>query len=103
MRDRGYQVDEAIDQMHVLDQDVHQAQVVKDDEHWEERWKSNKPPMQKLINDGLKWMQQPENQKAILNAALAVATVVLPNKGAAGNIKKVFGAVVPFVRGGGGK
>ena len=103
MRDRGYQVEETIDQMHVLDQDVHQAQVVKSDEHWEERWQSNRAPVQKLINDGLKWMQQPENQKAILNAALAVATVVLPSKGAAGNIKKMLNAVAPFVRGGGGK
>ena len=33
MRDRGYQVEEAIDQMRVLDQDVHQAQVVKGSEH----------------------------------------------------------------------
>lgn len=103
IRDRGYQVEEAIDQMHVLDQEVHQAQAVKDDEHWEERWKSGKAPLQEIIDGGLKWMQQPENQQMILNAALAVATAILPSKGAAGNIKKVLGAITPFARGGRGK
>ena len=33
IRNRGYQVEEVIDQMRVLDQDVHQAQVVKGSEH----------------------------------------------------------------------
>ncbi|MBR3314873.1 MAG: macro domain-containing protein [Atopobiaceae bacterium] len=103
MRDRGYEVDEVIDQMHVLDQQVHQADVVKNDEHWGDRWKPEKTPVQKLFDDGMKWIQTPENQKMILNMAMGVAMTVLPTGGAAGAARKVLGVIAPFVRGKGSK
>ena len=103
MRDRGYEVDEVIDRMHVLDQQVHQADVVKNDDHWEDRWKPERTPAQKLFDDGIKWIVNPENQKKILNAALDVALAVLSEEDDAGTTKTVLGVIAPFVRGKGGK
>ena len=96
-------MEEAIDQVHVLDQDVHQAQVVKSDERWRERKDPNKNPLQEFADGGLRWVREPENQRMILEAALAVADAVLPKKGAGGKARNVLRAVAPFVRGKGGK
>lgn len=103
MRDRGYEVEEVIDQMHVLDQEVHQADVVKNDEHWENRWKPEKSSFEKFVDGGLKWIQTPENQKMVIDIAIGVANIVLPAKGAAGTVRKVLGVVTPLVHGNGHK
>lgn len=103
LRDRGYEVEEVIDQLHVLGQDVHQADVVKSDENWEDRWKPEKTPVQVFFDGGLKWIQAPENQQLVLGIALGIADAVLPTKGAAGAVKKVLGVVSPLVHGKGAK
>lgn len=99
LRDRGYKVDEVIDQLHVLDQEVHQAEVVKNDDQWESRWKPDKNPVQDFLDGGLEWIQTPENQQMILDIALGVAGLVLPTKGVPGNVKKMLDVIIPIVRG----
>lgn len=101
MRDRGYEVDEVIDQTHVLGQDVHQAEIRKQDsQRSREAKEKEKPFVQAKIDDAIKWLQVPENQQAIFDFALVVATVALPDKGTGAKVLKVLNAVSPFVRGG---
>lgn len=101
MRDRGYEVYEAIDQTHVLGQDVHQAEVRKlDRQRSREEKETEKPFVKAKIDDAIKWLQVPKNQQAVIEFALAVATMALPDKGAGAKVLKVLNAVSPFVRGG---
>ena len=100
MRDRGYEVEEVIDQVHVLNQGVHQANAVKNDEQWSNRWKSDKEPAQAFMDDPIKWFMTPENQKLVIDLALGVANAVLPDEGAFKVARKILGVVAPFVNGG---
>lgn len=103
MRDRGYEVKEVIDQTHVLNQDVHQADVVKKDDRWGKQWKEKKAPAKTILDSGIEWIQTPENQRMVFEIALGIADVVLPTKGAAGVARKIIGVVAPVVRNAGNK
>lgn len=99
MRDRGYEVEEIIDQVHVLDQDMHQAHFVKNDEGWEDRWKKDKAPLQAMVDDGVKWIGDPENQKQVLRLAMEIAVAVLPEEDSGGVARNVISVLMPFLGG----
>lgn len=97
MRDRGYEVEDVIDQTYVLAQDVHQAEVRKSDILRRKEVKERERPfVQAMIDDATNWLKVPENQQAVLSFALAVATVVLPDKGAGAKVLKVLNTAPPF-------
>ena len=99
MRDRGFEVEEVIDQLHVLDQDMHQAEVVKRDRARRKEAKAKqKPFVQRKIDDAIDWLKVPEHQAFVLDIALAVAKVALPEEGAGGTTLKALDAVAPFVK-----
>lgn len=99
MRDYGYEVEEVIDQLHVLDQDAHQAEVRKADKASRKEQKAQeKPFVQARIDEAIEWIQVPENQAVVFNFALAIADVVLPTKGAGGKMLKILNAMSPFVK-----
>lgn len=101
MKDRGYEVEEVIDQLHVLDQDMHQAEVRKADKARRRKEKNReKPFVQAKIDEAIEWIQDPKNQAVVFDFAVAIASVALPTKGAGGKVRKVLNVVAPFVRGG---
>ena len=105
MRDRGYEVEEAIDQGHVFRRQERQAGTrqrnashASNASHTHHAPRS-KSPAQVMLETGLSWMAKPENLKKVLGIALAVADVVLPWRGALGAVHKILGAVAPFIGG----
>lgn len=101
MRDRGYEVEDVIDQTYVLGQDVHQAEVrERDRQRHQEAKDRDKPLVQNMIDDAINWLKVPENQKTVLGFALAVATVVVPSKGMGAKVLKVLDTASPYMLGG---
>lgn len=99
MRERGYDVREAIDQVHVLQQGVNQAGVAADDGNASGRRRQKLSHIHELVDEKIRWLQEPEKQKMALALALAVANKVLPDDGKPGKAKKVLNAVAPVVIG----
>lgn len=98
VRNRGYEVGEAIDQIHVLNQDVRQASWWKEEKERRNKEKEeDKPLVQAMIDDGIKWIQSPDNQAAVIGLAIAVAKIVLPEDGSAAKAFKVIDAALPFL------
>lgn len=101
MKGLGYEVEEAIDQMHVLDQEIHQAKARESAmRHKGKKLLPHKKPLPRKALDGaVKWLQVPENQQAVLGFALVIAKIAIPNKGKGEVALKVLDAVDPLVKG----
>lgn len=100
LRDRGYAVEEAIDQLRVLDQDAHQAEVLRAEREKREAGLADKKALpQKAFDNAVEWLGDPKNQKKVLGAAIAVANVVLKDEGKPGKIKNVLNALSPLIDG----
>ena len=98
MRDRGFDVEEVIDQLHVLDQDMHQAEVIKQDRARRRKAKAKqKPFVQKKIDEAIDWLKIPENLDLVVNLASAIAIKIL-TKGADGNALTTLKAAEPAIK-----
>ena len=101
LRDRGFEVEEAIDQVHVLEQDVHQAEVHKEDkQHHQKAIEQDKPFILEKIDDAIDWIKVPQNLQAVLGFAIAVADIALPKAGMGAKVLKVLKAATPLIEGG---
>ncbi len=104
MKALGYEVEETIDQMHVLDQKIHQAKARQNAlRRGVEKLLPHKKPLPKKVLDGaVEWLRVPENQQAILGFAFVIARIAIPKEGKdgkGGKVLEVLDAVEPLVKG----
>lgn len=99
VRAQGHEIEELIDQVHVLEQDLHQAQVWQAEKERQKTAHTVKKPLPKqVMDDAFDWLCVPENQQVLLDFALAVAYAVLPTKGTPGKVLKVLNVVTPIIK-----
>lgn len=101
MKDLGYEVEEVIDQMHVLDQGIHQAKVRNTAlRHTGKKPLRHKKPLpKKALDKAVEWLRVPENQQAILGFAIVIAKIAIPSEGKGEMAHKVLDAMDPLVKG----
>lgn len=100
IRDRGIEVEERIDRLHVLDQGMHQSKWWHEEqERRKQKKEKDKPAVQAAIDKGVEWIQEPKNLLIVAELALQFAGIALSNDGVMVKAQNALKMAKPLIKG----
>lgn len=98
-RNRGYYVEDYIGQRAVFEQEMHQAKVWKTERDRIYGTKEQHvPPKRNLVDVGIDWICDPDNQRIVLDFAEFIIDTVLPDNNAARKTRDFLNIISPIIR-----